>query len=306
MKEFDVVTFGSAVVDVFLHTDAREKGNLMCYNVGEKMLIKNLKFDIGGGATNTAVAFSRLSLRTGCICSVGDDENGRKILNLLKDEKISFLGKVVRDANSGYSVILDSKGGDRTILSYKGVNNKISIDDLNLRKIKTRWLYYSSLPGKSFDTQKKLASNLVRKGVKLAYNPGMYIIKNLDVRSLIRFTHVLIVNKDEAKLLSKKYKKKSKNLLENLHSLGAKIVVITDKNNPVIAHDGVNSYKLIPHKNIKPKERTGAGDAFSSGFVAGLIAGYSIEDSLKLGRKESESVILYFGAKNKLLRMKLK
>jgi len=67
----------------------------MNYPVGGKMLIKDLKFDVGGGGTNTAVAFSRLGLKTGCICEFGKDENGRKILDLLKKEKVKFLGKIV-------------------------------------------------------------------------------------------------------------------------------------------------------------------------------------------------------------------
>ena len=66
-----------------------------------------------------------------------------------------------------------------------------------------------------------------------------------------------------------------------------------------------NEAQEMGHK-IKVVERTGAGDAFASGFVAGQIAGRSIMDSLKLGLKESESVIRYFGAKNKLLRMRLR
>ena len=93
--------------------------------------------------------------------------------------------------------------------------------------------------------------------------------------------------------------------MEVLHELGPKVVVITDKDKPIVASDGVKKYFLKPHK-IKVVERTGAGDAFASGFVAGQIVGLSVDESLKLGLKESESVIQYFGAKNKLLRIKLK
>lgn len=87
--------------------------------------------------------------------------------------------------------------------------------------------------------------------------------------------------------------------------LGPKIIVITDKNNLISCSDGNEDYFLKPNK-VKVVERTGAGDAFASGFVAGMIVGKTIPESLKLGLKESESVIRYFGAKNKLLRMKLK
>lgn len=296
--KFDVVTFGSAVVDVFVDTDISEKGNFISYPVGSKILIKNLKFDIGGGSTNTAVAFSRLGFRTGCICKIGGDEQGRDISRLLKKEKIKFLGKKEKGVKSGYSIILDSKEKSRTILTYKGVNDNIKIGDI--KKMKTKWLYYSSLLGQSLKTQIKLARILKKRGVKLAFNPSSYLIKRGDLSYLLSLSDILILNKEEARMLTKE-----RDLLVGLHKLTGGIVVITDKNKPINCYDGKKKYFLMPNK-IKVVERTGAGDAFASGFVAGQIAGRTIKESLRLGLRESESVIKYFGAKNNLLRFKLK
>ncbi len=295
---FDVVTFGSAVIDVFVNTDVAEKHGFMHYPVGEKILIKELRFDWGGGGTNTAVAFSRLGFKTGCISELGGDENGKKIFNLLKKENVEFLGKMVKGELSGYSVILDSKGGDRTILTYKGANNEISLSDI--KKFKTKWLYLSSLLGKSFETQKKLALILKKRGTKIAFNPSSYLIKHKNLSGLLKITDILILNKEEAGILTKE-----RNLLAGLRKSGPKIVVITDKDKMIACYDGRNKYFLTPNK-VKVVERTGAGDAFASGFVAGQMAGKSIKESLRLGLAESESVIKYFGAKNRLLRMGLK
>ncbi len=297
---FDVISFGSAVVDVFVNTDVSEKKKSISYPVGSKILIKDLKFDIGGGGTNTSVAFSRLGLRTGYVGKVGEDENGKKILEMLKKEKVKFLGKIEKNKASGYSIVLDSKADDRTILTFKGINDGVLISDV--KKFKTKWLYFSSLLGESFKTQKKLAEKLFKKRVKIAFNPSDYLIKEKkkQVLDLLKLTHVLILNKEEAQMITNK-----KDLLNGLHELGPKIVVITDKKNIIKASDGNKKYSLKPNK-IKVIERTGAGDAFASGFVAGLVVGKDINFCLKLGLKESESVIQYFGAKNHLLRMKLK
>jgi len=295
---FDVVSFGSAVIDIFVDTGLSEKKNFINYPVGAKILIKDLKFDIGGGGTNTAVAFSRLGLRTGCICKIGDDEQESDILKLLKKEKIRFLGKQKKE-KSGYSIILDSKEKNRTILTYKGINDEISLNDIE--KFKTKWLYYSSLLGQSFQTQIKLARSLKKQGTKLAFNPSSYLIKSKDISPLLKLSDILILNEQEAQMLTKK----KQNLLEELHKLTGGIVVITDKNKKIKAYDGKKKYSLMPHK-IKVVERTGAGDAFASGFVAGQIANKTIKQSLILALKESESVIRHFGAKNNLLRMRLK
>lgn len=299
--KFDVVTFGSAVVDVFVNTDVAERHGFMHYPIGDKILIKDLKFDIGGGGTNTAVAFARLGFKTGCISELGGDENGKRIFDSLKREKIKFLGKIVKNELSGYSVILDSKGGERTILTYKGANDEINLIDI--KKFKTKWLYLSSLMKRSFETQKKLALVLKKKGTKIAFNPGSYLIKKENLPPLLKITDILVLNKEEAQMLAGK----KDNLLENLHKLIDKngIVVITDKDKIITCYDGHNRHFLSPNK-VKVTERTGAGDAFASGFVAGQIAGKSIKYSLRLGLAESESVIKYFGAKNRLLRMRLR
>jgi len=237
--------------------------------------------------------------QTGCISELGLDENGKKIFDLLKKEKVEFLGKVVKNELSGYSVILDSRGGDRTILTYKGANNEISLRDI--KKFKTKWLYLSSLLGMSFETQKRLAFILKKKGVKIAFNPSSYLIKKENLNSLLKICDILILNKQEAQMLTGS----KVNLLENLRKLGPKIAVITDKDKMITCYDGHKRYFLIPNM-VKVVERTGAGDAFAAGFVAAQIAKKSIKYSLRLGLAESESVIKYFGAKNKLLRMKLR
>jgi ribokinase len=307
--KFDVVCFGSAVVDVFIETNMPEKKGFINYPVGDKILIKELRFDVGGGGTNTSVAFSRLGLKTGCICEFGKDDNGRRILELLQKEKVEFLGKIVDGENTGYSVILDSKGGERTILTYKGANDEVSM--LDIKKFKTEWLYFSSLLGLSFETQKKLAEAMKKKGVKVAFNPSSYLIKTTDIKPILKITDILVLNKEEAQMLVEKDSKTSdkgreKDLLKALHNITKGIVVITDKDKLISCYDGIRKYSLIPHKNIKIVERTGAGDAFASGFVAGRIVGKSIQDCLELGLKESESVIRYLGAKNNLLKINLK
>jgi len=291
--KFDVVSFGSAVVDVFVET--KQTGEKFIYNVGSKILIKNLNFDIGGGATNTAVAFSRLGLKTGCICKIGDDNNGQDILDMLNKEGVKFLGERVK-GKTGYSVILDSKDKNRTILTFKGLGNDIKIS--NVKKFKTNWLYFSSVLGESLKTQEKIAKRLKREGTKLAFNPSEYLIRKLDIYEFLKMADVVILNREEFDLVKKKYKK-------SLIDICSGVVVITNKNKLVWAYDGVKKYSIKPN-NIKVVERTGAGDAFASGFVAGIIVGKTISESLKLGLKESESVIRYFGAKNNLLRMKLK
>ncbi|MBU3923816.1 MAG: carbohydrate kinase family protein [Nanoarchaeota archaeon] len=295
---FDVVTFGSAVVDVFVETGQR--GKKIEYKTGSKILVDDLRFDIGGGATNCAVAFSRLGFKTGAICNVGDDNNGDDILDCLKKEGVKFLGSRVKGA-SGYSVILDSHGGGRTVLTYKGSGNFVS----KVCDFDSKWLYYSSVLGLSLKTQIKLARKMKRRGTKLAFNPSEYLIGAPGVDELLSMSDVVVLNKEEFDLAVEKYGK----------GFCSGVVVVTDKDREVVAYNNQENrnqkienrkrYFIRPHR-VKVVERTGAGDAFASGFVASQIVGMSIEDGLKLGLVEGESVLGHFGAKNNLIRRKLK
>jgi len=304
VRKFDVITFGSAIVDVFVDTGLREKGKFMAYPVGSKILLRNMKFDIGGGGTNTAVAFARFGLRTGYVGRLDSGFGGNQILEMLKNEKITFLGKKEKNSKivGGYSVILDSKENDRTILTYKGISDHVKLSDIKMRKLKTRWLYLSSCLEESFESQKILVKMLHKRGVKIAFNPSDYLIQRKNLSSILKVCDILILNKDEAKMLAGS---KERNYLDALRKMGPKIVVVTDKNKEVMAYDGEKKHSIVPHK-VKVVERTGAGDAFASGFVAGIITGRTIKESLELGLEEGESVIRYFGAKNKLIRRNLK
>lgn len=298
VKKFDIVTFGSAVVDTFVKTRFQEEKGHIIVPYGCKMLIDKLFFEIGGGGTNTAVAFSRLGLKTGYIGKFGNDSTGEEISKLLKKEKIEFLGKKAQGQTTGFSVVLMTKEHHRSILTYKGINNEIDLKDI--KPFNTKWIYLSSLMEKSFKTQLGLAKKLKKKGVKIAFNPSEYQIQRINLKPLLKLVDVLILNKFEAGLITKK-----KNKLKEIYNLGPNVVVITDERNKVYCFDGEKTFKIKPPK-VKVVDKTGAGDAFASGFVSGMVKNKSIQDCLKIGVKEATSVVKHLGAKNDLIKQKLK
>ena len=292
--KYDIITFGSAVIDTFIDTNPEERKGNMLYPVGAKILVKEFRFQTGGGGTNTAVGFSRLGLKTGCIGKVGKDCDAGLILDELKREKVDFLGKVGSEI-TGHSIILDSKEHDRTVLTYKGENDKVDFEDI--RSLNTKWIHFSAAIGKSFDTQEKVAKYCKKKGIMISLNPSLYQIKDLKsrMRRLMKDIDILILNKEEAEALAGKG-----DLFLRLKKLGAGIVCITDGKNGAKVYDGIYLYN-IGTKKVKVIETTGAGDAFSCGFITGMIKKGDIEFAMQLGISNSESVIKEKGAKNKLL-----
>jgi ribokinase len=307
---YDIIAIGSATADVFVKTRASDTEIVahgrqhrdVCYPVGAKILVEDLTFDTGGGGTNSAVAFARLGLRTGWLGKLGTDDNSRRVLEQLHAEGVDFLGTAA-PGRTGYSVIIVGLEKDRTILAYKGINDQLRFSEVNLPRLKAKWLYCSAMLGESFKTLERLAAYARKHGIKYAFNPSRYLAEQgmEKLHGIIGGCDALILNRDEASLLSGLRPEDIDGLLRALHE-HARIVVITDGKAGAFATDGETRWFIQPHK-IDVVETTGAGDAFASGFVAGLAKGRSIPDALKLGLVNAESVIRHIGAKNNLLTM---
>jgi len=302
---FDIITVGSATVDLFVKTRSKFKilkkkeEHDICYPIGSKILIDELSHSTGGGGTNTAVAFSRLGLKTGWIGKLGTGPNSRFIKEDIQKEKVAFLGHIGK-GEAGHSTIIVGLEKDRTILAYKGINDKLKPSEVNLKKLKTKWFYLSSMIGQSFKTSEKVALFAKKNKIKYAFNPSSYLAKRglKYLRNIVKGCDVLILNKEEAKALTKRNKPINW-LLKELQKY-SKLVVITDGKKGAYAYNGITKYIVIP-KKIKVIETTGAGDSFASGLVAGIIIKKDLEYALKLGAAQANSVIQHIGAKNNLL-----
>lgn len=301
---FDVITIGSSTIDVFIRSDSKqidiEKVNHhedVCLPIGSKILINELHVSTGGGANNAAVSLARLGLKTGWIGILTNSHNSLIIKDLIKKEKISFLGSEINKGDIGYSVILIGLKNNRTILTYKGVNNSLKYSHVK-KQLNTRWIYSSSMMGESWNTLKKILKN---NKAKFAFNPSSYLAMKGKkfLMPVLKYCNLLILNKEEAQFLLNS-KTEIKGLLKALQKI-VPLVVITDGNNGAYSFDGKEMLRLIP-KKTKIIETTGAGDAFASAFLAALINKRSIKECLLWGHAQACSVLSKIGAKDELLK----
>lgn len=299
---YDIISIGGANIDVFLNTKSEivnhKNHKDICYRLGEKFLIDKLILKTGGGGSNSSVAFSRLGLKTAFLGLLGKDIYGKLIKSEFKKEKVDFIGKI-KKGNTGYSVILPSHG-ERTILVFKGINDKLSWSDVPVRKLKAKWFYFSTLLGTGLTTLKKLAVYGKKHNINIALNTSGYLAKQglKKLSSLLKNVDVLILNKNEILILSN-----MSDVKEAIKKISkyVKIIIVTDGFNPVVAYDGKKFYtKKI--KKINPVEKTGAGDAFSSGFIYGLIKNKPLPVCMSYAHKEALSIMKHIGAKDNLLR----
>ena len=136
--------------------------------------------------------------------------------------------------------------------------------------------------------------------IKIAFNASQYLARKGTsyLKKILKRTDILVLNKEEAALLVRN--SSFKNMLKKLHKLGPKIVSITNGNND--SHTLYNNTMYIGKPtHVKIIETTGAGDAFASSLLSGVIKKNNIEFAIKLATTNAESVIQYHGAKEKLL-----
>lgn len=145
--------------------------------------------------------------------------------------------------------------------------------------------------------------------VKLAFNPGSAQIKKGpdSFKDVLAVTDILFVNRDEAEILlhgkpvSKEEQETEENLLFRIQRMGPKMIVMTDGDHGSYVLDEKAELFYETCAPAKIVEKTGAGDAFGTGFLGALLAGKSIQEAMQWGAANAASVIEYVGAQPGLL-----
>jgi len=306
---YDVITIGAATRDAFLVSDAfvalKSKkfatGAGECVALGSKIEISNLILTTGGGATNAAGTFASLGLRTATICRVGDDSPGKDVVEDLSRLGVStHLVRQIKNGETAYSTVLTMKDGERTVLVYRGTSSEFVARDVPDTAIKnTQWIYLTSLGG-NLSLAKKIITIAHKAGVKIAWNPGRKELEE-GLKALaptLKLVDVLNMNLEEATLLTGK--KKLEDIFKLLHTDGLVRLVTDGTNGATVYRDGWTAHASTT--GVKSVSRTGAGDAFGSGFVAGLLKSGDLNDALRVGMINAESVIQKYGAKAGIIK----
>lgn len=307
---YDIITIGSATRDVFiiekdfvkLKSKKFQTGVGQCLAYGTKVEVDKIVFDTGGGATNTAVTFSRFGLKTAVFSKVGNDDNANSILSALKRENIEtrFI-TIDKNGTTAYSTILSGHRGDRTVLVFRGVSSQLFKRNIPIKKAKTKWFYITSLGG-DLKLLKYIVQHSRKNGIKIALNPGDTELKYglSQLSPILQSIQILLLNREEAAKLAQKKPSELNSIFKELYSIGHNVVAITDgPSGAYVFYDRLLYFsKAVGGLAINS---LGAGDAFGSGFVAGFILKNDIEYALALGILNSGSVVKKIGAKNGIL-----
>ncbi|MAG16395.1 hypothetical protein CMO88_05035 [Candidatus Woesearchaeota archaeon] len=305
MTKFDIITIGDASEDVFLqlleaevHCNKGTNKCELCMIYADKIPIGRVDRLVGGNSINLAIGMNRLGFKSAFVVVLGNDEQGSKVMQALKQNKVSTkYVQIDKKSMTNHSTILNLNA-ERTILIYH-VDRKYKLPKLD----KAKWLYYSSM-GHGFEViHKELLKYLKKYNVKLGFNPGTHQLRKAkSLKEFFLLSDVILLNKEEAQLVLKTKSNNFKELLKGLKKLGAKIAVVTDGPKGSYAYDGSEFY----FQNIYDcpvVERTGCGDSYSTGFIAALMSGHDIKEAMRWGTVNAASVIQQIGPQPGLIKL---
>jgi sugar/nucleoside kinase (ribokinase family) len=316
----DILTIGTVTQDIFLcgldrvQTQKIKGRPYLCFPLGAKLGIDKLVSAYGGSALNTAISFSKQGLKAGLVGLNCSGEDSKKIPSILKQNKIvNNLYRLTSLSHLPLSIILVDADGERTILNHKE-DEYIWPKNIFANLPQSRVVVVGSLNG-----QKEIWQALLQKRKKtkfiLAANPGR---GDLDIfkhnPQLLKEIDILVLNREEGAYLTGEKYYNWQTIFKTLDKLVPGLVIMTDGDNGAMASDGHNIWDV---KAIKPEtlvEKTGAGDAFLSGFVYGLYKskGFqvvetqpeAIETALRLGTINAYNVVRFVGASTGLFPFK--
>lgn len=305
----DFVCVGNATVDAFLtihneslHCRLDKTKYQLCLEYGGKIPVERREFLLGGNACNTSVGLSQLGLKTALMTEIGDDEFSEKIQKGLEKEGVDkALLLQTKNTENSFSIVINFQG-ERTLLEHHMKREH----NFSFEGLSTRWLYLTSLGEKWHVVYQKALSFVKTKPVKLAFSPGTPQLEEgvEGFFDILKNTEILLVNKTEGETIVKGLNEQENDpskILVQLKQLGPRIVVMTDGKNGsyAIDKDGkVYSLGIFPCSVL---EKTGAGDAYASGFLAAVLFGLPVEEAMRWGAVNAASVIEHVGAQKGLL-----
>lgn len=304
---YDLVAIGDTTTDAFIklvtpsaHIDIDKGKREIAMSFAAKVPYEEVYVIPGvGNSANAAVGARRLGLTSALVSNIGDDYFGEECLKVFKEEGVGaeFI-KIHKNAKTNYHYVLWFDD-DRTILTkhQKYERELPEIDE-------PKWVYLSSLGADALSWHKELEDFFNKHPeINLAFQPGGYqITASKELTGIYKRAKVVIVNKEESQIILETDTDDIKKLLDGMKELGSEIAVITDGvKGAYVSYNNENLYMPLYPDPKPPLERTGAGDAFASTFVAALCMGMSVPEALRWAPVSSMSVVQYVGAREGLL-----
>ncbi len=256
---------------------------------GETVKGSGLQFIPGGKGANQAVAMARLGAQVSMFGCVGNDENGRRLIENLKNNNVNTDNvKTIEEVPTGIAIITLGEN-DNTIVVVAGANscaNKTYIDS-----IKDELLGYDMVV-----LQHEIPLEAVHYVIELCYEKGIPAVLNpapaaAVPEDIVEKVAYLTPNEHEASLIFGEKKSEEDLLKEYPEKL---IITKGSKGVKVCLKDG--DILNIPCIKSSIVDTTGAGDTLNGAFAVRICSGDGIKDALEFANTAAGMSIEKMGA----------
>ena len=194
------------------------------------------------------------------------------------------------------------------LFTNKNSSGKFNLDDPKTSE--ADWFFISDIHGKWEGQMEAIFEKAKTENKKVAFNPREASIRedSAEIIEAIGLCELVFVNKDEAvEIVTNMHVdadpenvRDEKFLLEKLGSLEPKVIVLTDGTRGAWVSDGARIFHAKAGK-VQAVDSTGAGDSFTSAFLAAHIKGKELSECLKWGIANSANEVQFYGAIEGLL-----
>lgn len=276
---YDIICIGVALVDSIIRGFDPKPISASGYRAASGSL------NVGGEAVNQSMAAAKLGLRTGILCSLGEDTAGNMVVAELNKCGVDT-NMILRDRKhpTPVTTMFVHDDGTRKSITNSAHRYNFHPEQNTDRFSNARALILGSLFRAPFDDPEiihavldaaKAANQIVFADTKL---PNFRFLNLEDLRDSLSLLDYITPNEDEARYYSGK--ESPDEMADVFLARGVKNVIIKLGGKGCFFKNAEESVLLPPCK-IQPVDATGAGDNFVAGFASEILRGASNTDALR-------------------------
>ncbi len=312
-QTYDVVAIGNAIVDVlantsfeFLVAEGLESGSMRLIDGDQAVALYDrmgpAREVSGGSAANTLAGLAGLGHSCAFIGQVADDQLGEVFTHDMRATGIAFdIPPMAPPPPTARCLILIAPDGERTMNTALAAAHYLpagAIDEDMIANAK-----YLLIEGYLWDAPQPQAA--IKRAMAAAKRGGCKVFFALSALYLMGLYRddflglvadgtidVLFCNDEELAALMQ-----TDDLEDAVTRLAAQVptLVVTKGANGAMAVKGGERAEVKAEPVAKVVDTTGAGDTFTSGFIAGQLQGRSLADSLTMGAVCAAECIGHYG-----------
>lgn len=267
---------------------------------GKLVLVDRMELHSGGCASSTAVALSKIGVKTGVIGKVGDDGFGDFLIGVLERSGIDARG-VVRDPETATSatMVMVHPDGERSFIHYLGANATLTEHDVNFDLLKEAKILHiaGSFLMPAFDGEP--TARVLQKAKQMGLTTSLDTAWDSKGRwmSLIKpclpYVDIAVPSIEEARMVTGKHD--PPDVAAVLMDYGVKIVALKmGEEGCYIRAKDVELY--VPRFDVIAVDACGAGDCFAAGFLTGILSGWDLEKTGRFANAVGATCVMALGA----------